>query len=582
MRTLGDIFGKSRFPLTLPLLTSPLTGEEQEGFSPQTGEEQEGVSPQPREGQMGVAPQTGEGQLGVAPQTGEGQMGVAPQTGEEQVGVAPQTGEEQMGVIPDLIRNPILKESDSMNIGLRLGGRSDGKADICKTKSDITEKKKVSGMTSRCLSVLKIFLMCLILAFTLTACSQDDTQQTSEQAPIQGYDSASLAKEHSECWQADIINPLYDLMGEAALKNYKHLTGGALSLMMVIFAVWMSFRLLKQVGSFKEETMGEVWTEIARMFFLCFVCGLIASQADLLIMVLGEVIFPIYNAFLEFASKLMATATGDVATTKSVTLFNTSYNVGSVNVCKPEIIGNVTSSDLRFPDGPKQMMNCMVCALSDNLNFGMKLSFQMLQTASFTSWLVGILVLLCFLFVKIGFAFYLIDTLFRFTVMVVILPLMIMAYPFPKSRGLLGKGVANMLNSAAFMMFFAIIITICIQAMSLTLKTFEKVMVGEEAFRDFSVPFVCIMMIGFLVISSVKIAGKLCDSFVGGKSNSEFQKDAKALIVGSIKFVASGGLKLLSMFVPNSVRATFNNATEKFMNLGRKVGGKADKMKEGL
>ena len=442
------------------------------------------------------------------------------------------------------------------------------------------------------IKILKMILMIFMLVFTLTACSENDTQQTNEQAPIQGYDSASLTQEHSECWQADILNPLYDLMGEAALKNYKNLTEGALSLMMVIFAIWMSLRLLRQVGSFKEETMGEVWTEIAKMFFLCFVCGLIASQADLLIMILGEVIFPIYNAFLEFASRLMATITGAEnpsvviapsvhipVADKTLTLFNTSYNINVPQVCQPGELGNLTSADLRFPDGPKQMMGCMVCALSDNLNFGMKLAFQMLQTASFTSWLVGLLVLLCFLFVKIGFAFYLIDTLFRFTVMVVILPLMVMAYPFPKSRGLMGKGVANMLNSAAFMMFFAIIITICIQAMSLTLKTFEKVFTGEDAFRDFSVPFVCIMMIGFLVISSVKIAGKLCDSLVGGKSNSEFQKDAKALIVGAMKFVASCGAKLFAMALPNSVRDTFNNKVEKFLNLKNKVSGTADKMK---
>ena len=475
----------------------------------------------------------------------------------------------------------------------RLVAESDIKDDVVGSNLINVEYRLCFGNCLRKgVTLFKTALVVLMIAFALTACSHDDTEQTSEQAPIQGYDSAALADEHSQCWQAGVISPLYDLMGEAALQNYRHLTGGALSLMMVIFAIWMSLRLLKQISSFKEETMGEVWTEIAKMFFLCFVCGLIASQTDLLMMVLGHVIFPIYNAFLEFASKLMAATTGAQAYSDSInlsfqvpikatniTLFNTSYNIGSVNVCEASALGSMSSSDMYFPSGPKEMMNCMVCALSDNLNFGMKLAFQMLQTSSFTSWLVGILVLLCFLFVKIGFAFYLIDTLFRFTVMVVILPLMIMAYPFPKSRGLLGKGVLNMLNSAAFMMFFAVIITICIQAMSITLETFKNVMTGEDAFKDFSVPFVCIMMIGFLVISSVKIAGQLCDKLVGGKSNSEFQKDAKALIVGAMKFVASGGLKIAGMFVPPSVKQSVKNFSEKFTNFGHKVSGTADKMK---
>ena len=60
------------------------------------------------------------------------------------------------------------------------------------------------------------------------------------------------------------------------------------------------------------------------------------------------------------------------------------------------------------------------------------------------------------------------------------------------------------------------------------------------------------MMIGFLVISSIQIAGKLCDSIVGGKSNAAFQQSVKALVVGAVKLAMTGGCKALVGLFPNS------------------------------
>ncbi len=424
----------------------------------------------------------------------------------------------------------------------------------------------------RFVPALRMLLSVFLVVGLLTACNGND-ETDNQQAPVQNTES--VVEDQSKCWQTEVIDVLYDLLGETALKNYRHLTGGALSLMMVAFAIWMSLQLLKQVSSFKEEKLGKIWTDIARMFFMCFTCGLIASNADLLRFILDGVIFPIYNAFLEFGSRLMVAAIPDSAQGE-MTILGTQTTLGVQPTCSAGELGHAVTSDLRFPDGPRAMMDCMVCGLSNSLSFGIKMAAQVMSETNFLGWLVGLLVLLCFLFVKLGFVFYLVDTLFRFTVMVVILPLMIMAYPFKATRKLLSDGIKNMLNSAAFMMFFAIIIVICIQAIAITMKTFEKVFQGDQAFKDFSVPLICILMIGFLVISSIKIAGKLCDSLVGGKSNPQFQKDAKALIMGSIKFVASLGTSMIGMVMPKGVQNVLKKVTDKFVGFAGKAANADD------
>lgn len=431
------------------------------------------------------------------------------------------------------------------------------------------------------LKLIKGLLAACLVVFMLTACNGNDQENTA-QTPLatSSSDGSTLAddwngssdKDASLCWQTEIVNVLYDIMGKVALTTYRKMTGGAMSLVMVAFAIWMTTRLVKQLSSFKEETMGEVWTEIAKVFFLCIFCGLIASKVDLLVIVLGDVIFPIYNAFLEFAAELMRVVVPQSGG-QTVSIFGVDVNIDSQVTCAAKETVTLTASSDGFPDSPKQMMDCLICAASNSLSFGMTLAFNTLRNTSFTAWIVGLFVLACFMFVKLAFAFYLVDTIFRFTVMVVMLPLMIMGFPFEKTRGLLSQGVKNMVNSAAFMMFFALIISLCIQAIQTILNSFKDVFTGNDAFKDFSIPFVCMMMIAFLVISSVQIAGKLCDSIVGGSSNATFQKSAKALIVGAAKWVGSLGMKLVSSVVPTKAFEGINNKINKVMGAVNKFTG---------
>lgn len=398
--------------------------------------------------------------------------------------------------------------------------------------------------------LLKMLMMAGLVVFMLAACSSDD-QTATGRGPLgeTNPESSTLASDYTKCWQTEIVDILYNLMGKVALDTYRKMTGGALALMMVAFALWMAIRLLKQLSSLKEESLGEVWTEILKMFFLCFICGLVASKVDLLVMVLGDVIFPIYNAFLEFASTILAGSTVNQSATVSV--FGVSFTTAAPTVCSATAI-KITGDMTGFPDSPKQMMDCMICSMNNSLAFGMTIAFDIMKRTQFISWLIGLLLLACFLFVRLAFVFYLVDTIFRFTVMVVMLPLMIIFYPFKQSRGILGKGIANMINSAAFMLFFAVIITMCVQALTVVLKSFGNVFTSDASLTEFSVPFICMMMIGFLVVSTIQIAGKLCDSIVGGKSNSAFQQSVKALVVGAVKLAMTGGCKALVGLFPNS------------------------------
>lgn len=423
--------------------------------------------------------------------------------------------------------------------------------------------------------IFKLLSIAVVAMTMLTSCGGDE--KDTSRAAMQG-DEVSAATEQATCWQNFIIDTLYENMGKVALGTYSKITNGALVFMMVAFAVWLSLRLLKHVGSFTEENLGEVWTEISRQLFLCLFCGYLASSTDYLLFFMNSVVFPVYNAFLEFSSELLAKAS--VASTKyqDLSVFGFKFSQGEPIICKASSV--VKNASLEgFPEAPKEMMNCMVCAMNDRMNLGLAMAYKVLKAPGFMATLVGLLIIACFTFVKLGFVFYLVDSIFRFTVMVVMLPILIMGYPFKATKKWLSLGFVTMINSAGFMMFMAFMIAITLLALEQVIIDNQNIFIegnDDQAFKEFSVPFMCLLMIGFLIASSVDIAKQVTDSLVGGSSGGSFNEKAKATMVGGIKIVGAvsgwlGGKILKHTGVGRKAISAYQSGKTKFENFKAKM-----------
>lgn len=428
------------------------------------------------------------------------------------------------------------------------------------------------------INIAKLFklLSVAVVAMTmLTSCGGDDNDTS--RAAMQGNE-VNAATEQATCWQNFIIDTLYDNMGKVALGTYSKITNGALVFMMVAFAIWLSLRLLKHVGSFTEENLGEVWTEISRKLFLCLFCGYLASSSEYLLFFMNSVVFPVYNAFLEFASELLAKASETSTKYQDLSVFGFKFSHGEPIICKASSVASVASLE-GFPESPKEMMDCMVCAMNDRMNLGLAMAYKVLKAPGFMATIVGLLIIACFTFVKLGFVFYLVDSIFRFTVMVVMLPLLIMGYPFKLTNSWLKQGFLTMINSAAFMMFMAFMIAITLLALEQVIIDNQSIFIegnDDQSFKEFSVPFMCLLMIGFLIASSVDVAKQVTDSLVGGSSQGSFNAKAKATIVGGAKltgaFLGWLGTKTLNKSAAGrAVIAKYQGAKTKVENFKKKM-----------
>lgn len=406
--------------------------------------------------------------------------------------------------------------------------------------------------------ILKVMLVVLFAAFMLTACEQDDSiggrSRAAMAAPV-GEDPVSeetmknASNAHRECWQTGMIDLLYQNMGKIAMGMYAKITDGALPLMMIAFALWTIFRLLKFVGSFTEDSPAEIWNEIVRKLFVCLICGLIASSTTQILWLLNTVIFPIYYAFLELGAAILNSA-GDGSNFKAgstvLNFFQEKLTLNEPVMCSAPAIGKASIESLSLPDGPRTMMNCMICTVNERLTLGFFLSFKVMDAPGFMSLITGLFILICFTIVKLGFIFYLVDSIFRFTMMAIILPILVMSYAFKQTSSWAKNGFLTIINSAALMMFMGIMMSMALLAMEKIITDNSDIFndnANEMSFSEFSIPFMCIMLVGFLISSSVNLAQQVTDSLVGGNSDSLFQKRVGTFVMWTLNLITLGAAK---------------------------------------
>lgn len=396
---------------------------------------------------------------------------------------------------------------------------------------------------------MKMLMILLSALFLLTACTPND--QNEENAALPNKGGTELQNEsdkaHNECWQAKILELLYDALGTASTNMYKKITNGAMALMMVAFALWFSHRLLIHVSSMTEENIGEVWKEVLSKFFICFVCGYFASSPEMVVWTLNTIVFPIYMAFLEFGSEILAASQFD-STGGYDKVLGSDIKFETSLVCRAPTTGTAASLDGGFPSAPREMMSCMVCSINERLGVGRKLAFQVLSNTDFIGMLIGVIVFFVFTYVKLGFVFYLIDTIFRMAVMAIILPILIMSYAFKKTREWTKKGFFIIINSAAFAASIAILMTTALLAMErIFINNSQYFGTAEDGAKnelnDLSVTFICLMLICFLLVSTIGVAKALTDSLVGGKSDPKFQKKLKVVLETIVAWLTSGASK---------------------------------------
>ena len=417
---------------------------------------------------------------------------------------------------------------------------------------------------------LKLLMVLLAAVVLLSGCSEkvkgafDQGESSSAISPTQAAESGDPAQ-GIDCWQGHVLTILYDVIGQTIMRQYDKLSAGSLSIMMLAFAIWLALRLLKFVSSVTESSPGEVWNEIVKKAFICLFCAYLAYSSGTLLYVINYFLFPIYGAFLEFGSQILGLAQNNV---QSVMVFNQQIDF-QVHDISCSVLGDTNASlQAGFPPAFQNTMNCMICTLVDKLRLGRQMALVAMSMDGILPWLTGLLVFAVFYVVGFGFVFYLVDSIFRLGMMILMLPIFIMAYAFGPTKKWTGIGFSNIMHSAAFMMAFSIIIATVLLAMISLIADPETGAIfnpqdPETHFQQISLATLCLLLLGFLVFGSMGVSQQLTSSIIGGSVDAKFQQNLKAvgqailgMITGGFGWVA----KKVAFYESNPIGRALNRA----------------------
>lgn len=373
------------------------------------------------------------------------------------------------------------------------------------------------------------FLTAFALAFFLSGCEKDDDTSLGE--------DGNYSKQ-ATCWQSIIIEKVLMLI-DGLYKNSSDLVTDGLAGATIIcigFSVWMAFKLLNVLASFKEENLGEIWTEIGQKLFVCAACAYLVSDTEQITWVFNKLILPIYKTLAELGLEVLrqnhVRVSLDLGEYKSVT-FNLKYSPSSC------IIPDLGMDSLR--EGIEATTSCVACAINDRLNSGIRIGIALICSLRISAIIVGCSLVLIFTAAKLFFILFLVDLLFRLNFAVFLIPLLIVGVPFNYTRKYSKHGLLMFLNSSAIMMFLAILISLAIAALEQLFTEFAGNLMAENI-EGMGPILLAIFLLSALFINIPALGVALANKFIGGGQNIEFQKMVSQFAMRAMKKAASSVL----------------------------------------
>lgn len=403
--------------------------------------------------------------------------------------------------------------------------------------------------------ILRTLCLAFGVIFMLVACGSDpgsspmpsasetcdssgncENMNESEKADAQ---SKGFSEDSTKCWQGELLDLFYKPLSEMSLKVYSQLaTSEVISLMMLAFSLWMAFQILRHVSSPSPESMGEFWTKILRKGTLCFACGYLASSPDNVLYVINTFVMPVYITLLELCGNVLDLVNKSPAASAKALLLPGkdeicevyNYSMSGSGACQLPDTSKIQITTSSFPDEPLQMMGCMACAVGSRLDVGYRLAMYAMS-GGFFGFLVGCFLVAAFTITKLGFAMYLVDSIFRLDMMIIVMPFLILFYPFEQTRKWSITGFKIILNSSAIMLCLGVLV-------SMTILAIQKILVNDtmgefgdtSIYQNFGVVPISLIFLGFVIIKASGLAVSLSESITGGSGDTKFQKKMAALV----------------------------------------------------
>lgn len=297
-------------------------------------------------------------------------------------------------------------------------------------KHEITFLKK-----NRITRFMCALFLCLCLGIL---CGCEDTAPNSHS---QGELAVAAEKETLKCWACSLFTLGFTVAKGLEESVLKSVSRSAISLLAVGYGLWLAVYILKQISSMQAPDPAAFWKGLAvQTFFVTLGAGMLrdlsgGSSSSVLEMIVN----PIFSGFVD-AGLLIIGAFGDI----------------------PCSTGN-----------PEAGMVCLVTELQQKLNVGIAFAYLNATTGpTIFSIILGAVVYCFFIYMMLYFPLLLLDCIFRYCIILAMLPLSVTAYCFKCTRDFASKTIKLLLEVGLGITGMCVFIAVVVEVVREYIDTF--------------------------------------------------------------------------------------------------------------
>lgn len=266
--------------------------------------------------------------------------------------------------------------------------------------------------------------------------------------------------ESQSCIFCPLFKTIFNAAQSMATKAYSTLAKSLSNVMLIGFALYIAFMVLKQVSAFTKQDAPKMITELLQQIFKVLVAFYMLKNANI---VYGYIVGPMLKAGFEFGSSLLfakadgylascntaeaiKNVSGGVMPTYIFTNLDCFIRAVQAEVARPQAIGSTLMCVAR--NAGKENLGPI-----NNVLWDFSMMFQGLII-----WVMGWLI-------SLAFAFYLIDATVQLGIVGALMPFLIAAWPFKITKKYTMAGWNILMNTFFVYVFMGLVVSINVELM---------------------------------------------------------------------------------------------------------------------
>lgn len=236
--------------------------------------------------------------------------------------------------------------------------------------------------------------------------------------------------DQSGCWGCLIFEVLFNAINDMINALYPMVVEGCRRLLAVLFALWILYKVGNMFFSFKQPDTAAFWSEFARMCVAIVFCVALLTSKETLFYLIDYTLIPVFEGAINIGVAIVEQSFTHMALDG---FGNTSMEANYAS-CAVAHTSSPTGSNIALDVGMKDTMTCMIFEMHKRLTYAYFFAYKLIVQWDWAPTLLGIYMLVTFFIISLVFPFYLVDGIFRVGIVFIILPILVVFWPFKPLR----------------------------------------------------------------------------------------------------------------------------------------------------